>query len=63
MVLTDAFTKSSQAFITPNQKGLTTDKILVDKWFYVYGILTCIHSDKSWRFDSEIKEHLYVMYG
>ena len=38
LVLTDAFTKFSQAFVTPNQKALTIAKILVDKWFYVYGI-------------------------
>ena len=38
LVLTDAFTKFSKAFITPNQKVLTIAKILVDKWFYVYGI-------------------------
>ena len=40
LVLTDAFTKFSQAFITPNQKALTIAKILVDKWFYIYGIPT-----------------------
>ena len=38
LVLTDAFTKFSQVFITPNQKALTIAKILVDKWFYIYGI-------------------------
>ena len=38
LVLTDTFTKFSQAFVTPNQKVLTIAKILVDKWFYVYGI-------------------------
>ena len=38
LVLTDAFTKFSQVFVTPNQKALTMAKILVDKWFYVYGI-------------------------
>ena len=31
MVLTDAFTKFSQAFITNNQKVLTIAKILVEK--------------------------------
>ena len=31
LVLTDAFTKFSQAFVTPNQKALTTAKILVHK--------------------------------
>ena len=40
LVLTDAFTKFSQAFVTPNQKALTVAKILVDKWSYVYDIST-----------------------
>ena len=38
LVLTDTFTKFCQAFVTLNQKALTIAKILVDKWFYVYGI-------------------------
>ena len=46
LVLTDAFTKFSQAFGTPNQKVITIAKILVDRWFYVYGIPACIHSNK-----------------
>ena len=63
LVLTDAFTKFSQAFVTPNQKAITIAKILVDKWFYVYGIPACIHSDKGHSFDNEIMSHLYAMYG
>ena len=31
LVLTDAFTKFSQTFVTPNQKAITVAKILVDK--------------------------------
>ena len=31
LVLTDAFSKFSQAFLTPNQKALTMAKIIVDK--------------------------------
>ena len=42
LVLRDAFTKFSQVFITLNQKVLTIAKILVDKWFYIYGIPTQI---------------------
>ena len=34
LVLTDTFTKFSQAFVTPNQKAITVAKMLVDKWFY-----------------------------
>ena len=62
LVLTDAFTKFSQAFITPNQKGITVANILVDKWFYVYGIPAHIHSNKGCSFDNEIMSHLYAMY-
>ena len=31
LVLTDAFSKYSQAFVSPNQKALTVAKIIVDK--------------------------------
>ena len=62
MVLTDAFSKFSQAFVTLNQKALTVAKIIVDKWFYVYGIPSRIHSDKGQSFDNSILEHLYSMY-
>ena len=34
----------------------------MDKWFYVYGIPTHIHSDKGQSFGNEIVTHLYVMY-
>ena len=40
LVLTDAFTKFSQVFVTLNQKALTMAKILMDKCFYIYGIPT-----------------------
>ena len=50
LVLTDAFTKFSQAFITNNQKALTIAKVLVEKWFYVYGIPAHIHSNKGQSF-------------
>ena len=61
LVLTDAFTKFSQAFVTPKQKAITIAKILVDKWFYTYGIPASIHSDKGHSFDNEIMSHLYAM--
>ena len=63
LVLTDAFSKFSQAFVTPNEKALTMAKIIVDKWFYVYGIPSRIHSDKGQSFENAILEHLYSMYG
>ena len=62
LVLTDTFTKFSQVFVTPNQKVITVAKILVDKWFYTYGIPAHIHSNKGRSFDNEIMSHLYAMY-
>ena len=46
LVLTNAFSKFSQAFVTQNQKGLTMAKRIVDMWFYVYGIPARIHNEK-----------------
>ena len=62
LALTNAFTNFSHAFITPNQKVLTTAKIL-NEWFYAYGIPTHKHSDQSWHFNNNIMKHLYEMYG
>ena len=44
LVLTDAFSKFSQAFVKPNQKALTMAKIIVDK--YICGSPAEIYSDK-----------------
>ena len=63
LVLTDAFTKFSQAFVTNNQKALTIAKVLVEKWFYVYGIPAHIHSDKGRSFENAIITQLYSMYN
>ena len=63
LVLTDAFSKYSQAFVTSNQKALTVAKLLVDKWFSVYGIPSRIHSDQGRSFENEIIAHLCRMYG
>ena len=62
LVLTDAFSKFSQAFVTPNQRALTVAKIIVDKWFYIYSIPSRIHSDKGQSFDNSILEHLYSIH-
>ena len=63
LVLTDAFSKYSQAFVTSNQKSLTVAKLLVEKWFSVFRIPSQIHSDQGKSFDNEIISHLCNMYG
>ena len=63
LVLMDTFSKYSQAFVTSNQKAFTVAKLLVDKWFNVYGIPFRIYSDQGRSFDNEIIAHLCHMYG
>ena len=63
LVLTDAFSKYSQAFVTPNQKSLTVAKVLVEKCFSMFGIPAWIHSDQGRYFDNEIIASLCKMYA
>ena len=63
LILTDAFSKYRQVFVTNNQKSLTMAKILVEKWFSVFGIPARIYSDQGRSFDNEIISTLYKMYG
>ena len=63
LVLMDAFSKYSQAFVMSNQKSLTVTKLLVERWFSVFGIPSCLHSDQGKSFDNEIIAHLCRMYG
>ena len=63
LVLTDAFSKYSQVFIMSNQKALSVAKLLVDKWFSIYGIPSRIHSDQGRSFNNKIIAHLCHMYG
>ena len=38
-------------------------KILVEKWFYTYGIPAQIHSNQGQHFHNQITTHLYALYG
>ena len=63
LVITNAFTKFSLAVCTPNQTAKTVAKILVEKWFHVYGVPSRIHSDQGRCFDSNIIKALCKMYS
>ena len=42
----EKFTKFSLAICTLNQTAKTVAKLLVEKWFHVYGVLSCIHNEQ-----------------
>jgi len=63
LIITDVFTKFTQAVATPNQKAVTVAKVLVKDWFFKFGIPHRIHSDRGRNFESEIVNELCKMYN
>jgi transposase InsO family protein len=54
LVITDHFTKYSQAYPTRNQSAVTTAKLLYDNFIVHYGLPQTIHSDQGRNFESKI---------
>ncbi|XP_041935239.1 uncharacterized protein LOC121697664 [Alosa sapidissima] len=63
LVVTDVFSKFTQAYPTPDQKAKTVVKVLVEKWFYIYGVPQRIHSDQGRCFEGELLHQLCALYG
>lgn len=64
LVVTDVFSKFSQAYPTVDQRAQTVVKILTEKWFYIYGVPKRIHSDQGHNFEGELLKHLKcLLYG
>lgn len=63
LVVTDVFSKFSQAYPTPDQKASTVVRILTERWFYTYGVPQRIHSDQGRNFESDLLRRLCQLYG
>lgn len=63
LVMTDVFSKFTQAVPTSDQRAPTVAGILVREWFYKFGIPARIHSDQGRNFESALVHQLCQLYG
>ena len=63
LVLTDVFTKFTQAIPTRDQKATTVAQVLVKEWFVRFGVPHRLHSDQGRNFESKIVQELCKLYG
>ncbi|KAL8565848.1 hypothetical protein ACOMHN_057274 [Nucella lapillus] len=62
LVMTDVFTKFTQAVPTRNQEAATVAKVLTSKWFRRYRVPERIHSDQCRDFESRLIRELCQTY-
>ena len=63
LVITDVFTKYTQAYPTRDQKASTVARVLVERWFYQVGVPERLHSDQGRSFEGELLHQLCSLYG
>ena len=63
LVMTDVFTKFTQAVPTKDQKAVTVAKVLVKEWFVRFGVPKRIHSDQGRNFEGKVVEELCKVYN
>ena len=63
LILTDVFTKYTQAIVVKDQKAKTVAKALVEHWFVKLGVPQRLHSDQGRNFESDLVKELCSIYG
>uniref|UniRef100_A0AAQ4PVA4 Integrase catalytic domain-containing protein n=1 Tax=Gasterosteus aculeatus aculeatus TaxID=481459 RepID=A0AAQ4PVA4_GASAC len=63
LVLTDVFSKFTQAIPTRDQRAATVADVLTKEWFYKFGVPARLHSDQGRSFESTIIQQLCSVYG
>jgi len=63
LVVTDTFTKWTEAYALPNHKAETVAKTLVVEFILRYGVPLVIHSDQGAEFESKVFKCIYELMG
>lgn len=63
IVMTDVFTKFTQAIPTRDQRASTVAQVLVKEWFYRFGVPARLHSDQGRNFESALIQQLCDFHG
>ena len=63
LIMTDVFSKFTQPVPTRDQRASTVAGVLVQEWFYRYGVPAQIHSDQGQNFKSLLIQQLCSFYG
>ena len=63
LVMTDVFSKYTQAIPTRDQRASTVARVLLNEWFYRFGVPSRIHSDQGRCFEGHLIQQLCSLYG
>lgn len=63
LVMTNVFSKYTQALPTRDQRATTVARVLVQEWFYHFGVPSRIHSDQGRCFEGAVIQQLCALYG